>query len=55
MAEEVIQMRSVVATCRTEGCAYSGVPSELSIPDGPGNHIVVCAECGRTIEDVVPA
>lgn len=55
MVEEVMDMRSVVATCRTEGCAYNGVPSELSIPDGPGTHIVVCAECGVTMEDVVTA
>lgn len=55
MAEEVLPKKPVVATCRTEGCAYNGVPSQLDMPYGEGNHTVVCAACSQQITDVVDA
>ena len=54
MHEELVHIW-VVATCRTESCAYNGHPSDVYMPDPeqPGTHKVRCAACGQLIVDVV--
>jgi hypothetical protein len=54
MDDDSIELVPVLATCRTDGCAYNGKPSALNKPSGPGTHIVVCAECSVEITDIVP-